>query len=141
MKLSTLLAASFLFGNNIAVAAGKKKASDASSADRFQTYHRRLSPSPLELDDKAFDHLTAPPRDYSVAVILTAGEAKYGCAMCRAFAPEWDLLARSWGKGDKKGEARLLFGTLDFAKGKNTFQKVRFSSTVVKKACLPTTID
>lgn len=100
-------------------------AANSPTKDRFQTYHRQsLSSAPLDLDDKTYDDLTSAPRDYSVAVLLTATEAKYGCQLCRSFAPEWDLLAKSWTKGDKKGDSRLLFGTVDFSKGRDTFQKV-----------------
>jgi hypothetical protein len=96
--------------------------------DRFETY-QALSRSfaPIELDDSIYEDLTAKPRDYHVVVLLTAAEAKYGCQLCRDFQPEWDLLARTWNKGANHDETRLLFGTLDFSHGRNTFQKVMVS--------------
>lgn len=97
----------------------------SSSSDTFSKYYTQsLSSTPLELDDAVYQELTSSARDYSVAVLLTAQEAKYGCHLCREFQPEWHLLAKSWTKGDKYGQSRLLFGTLDFSRGKNTFQKV-----------------
>lgn len=93
--------------------------------DRFQGFHSQsLATSPLKLADSSYDKLTKGPRDYSVAVLLTALEPRFGCVMCREFQPEWDLLANSWVNGDKKGESRLIFGTLDFLDGKDTFQSV-----------------
>lgn len=93
--------------------------------DKFQLYHSRArSSSPLSLDEEAYDDLTSAPRDYSVAILLTAGEAKYGCKVCKEIAPEWNLVAQSWVKGDGKGQSRTLYGTLDFKNGKRTFQKV-----------------
>lgn len=80
--------------------------------------------SPLKLDDSSYEKLTAAPRDYTVAVLLTAQEARFGCQLCRDFQPEWDVVGKSWIRGDKKGNSRLLLGTLDFAEGKGTFQKV-----------------
>lgn len=80
---------------------------------------------PLKLDDKAYDQLTGAPRDYSVAVFLTALDARFGCALCHDVQPEWELLAKSWTKGDQKKESRLVFATLDFMDGKQTFQGVR----------------
>lgn len=129
MKISGPIIASLFFCASSPLASAKKNDRSASDLgkDKFQTYHSRsLSQSShsLDLDDGLYDHLTSPPRDYSVAVLLTATEAKFGCVLCRTFGPEWDLLAKSWNKGDRKGESRLLFGTLDFTKGKNTFQKV-----------------
>lgn len=97
------------------------------TGDRFQKYHsKQLSASgSVKLDDKSYADLTKTPRDYSVAVLLTALEARFGCGLCKDFQPEYELLAKSWSKGDKAGEGRLLFGTLDFLDGKATFQSVR----------------
>ena len=95
------------------------------SATTFDDYHARSQASaPLRLDDASYDDLTAIPRNHSVVVLLTALEARFGCQLCRDFQPEWDLLGRSWAKGDKRGDSRTLLGTLDFTDGKVTFQKV-----------------
>lgn len=103
------------------VALGAKKP----AVDKFQQYHTKaLSSSPLKLDDTIYGKLTTAPRDYSVAILLTALDSRFQCQLCRDFQPEWDLLATSWTKGDKKGESRLIYGTLDFADGKGTFQAV-----------------
>lgn len=103
----------------LAVFAAKKP-----SADKFQDYHSKASP--IKLVDSSYDRLVTVPRDYSVAVLLTALESRFGCGLCRDFQPEWELLARSWSRGDKKGDSRLIYATLDFADGKNTFQSVGF---------------
>jgi oligosaccharyltransferase complex subunit gamma len=103
------------------VALGAKKP----AADKFEQFHNKALSSPvLKLDDNIYGELTSAPRDYSVVVLLTAIEARFGCQLCREFEPEWDLLGKSWNKGDKKAESRLIFGTLDFIDGKNTFQTV-----------------
>jgi oligosaccharyltransferase complex subunit gamma len=100
-------------------------AAKKSSADRFNDFHTKsFSSGALKLDDTSYSELTKSPRDYSVAVLLTALETRFGCVLCREFQPEWDLVAKSWTKGDKKKETRTLFGTLDFIDGKNTFQSV-----------------
>ena len=125
MRLLKLLAASLLSCTALAATKGSK--------DKFATYHARASSGPLELDDKSFEELTSTPRDYSVAVVLTALEARFGCQICKEFQPEWDLITKSYNRGDKIGEGRLLFGTLDFLKGKNTFQKAGFSPRVWKQ--------
>lgn len=99
----------------------------------FDKYHEKfLTSAPLTLEDASYDILTTAPRDYGVAVLLTALEARFGCKLCRDFQPEWDVLSKSWARGDKKGASRMLFGTLDFTDGKATFQKVRstFDDTV-----------
>jgi len=106
------------------------------ATDRFQDFHSKsLLSTPLKLTDSSYARLTKAPRDYSVAVLLTALETKYGCKLCREFQPEWELLAKSWIKGDKKGESRLIYGTLDFGNGKETFQSVRSRRNCSKYTC------
>lgn len=98
----------------------------ANTADRFQTYHAQSKSAPIDLDDSIYSDITSQPHDYYVAVLLTAMEARYGCQLCREFQPEWELVARSWNKGPAR-DSRILFGTLDFGRGKSTFQKVKSS--------------
>lgn len=116
MRWLQLLAASLL---PFTALAAKKPA-----ADRFDDFRSKSLSGPLKLDDAAYAKLTKAPRDYSVAVLLTALETRFGCVLCREFQPEWDLVGKSWTKGDKEAKSRLLFGTLDFVDGKNTFQSV-----------------
>lgn len=105
-------------------------------AEIFSQYHEKfLSSAPLKLDDSSYEALTTTPRDYGVAVLLTALEARFGCALCREFQPEWEVLAKSWARGDKKGKTRMLYGTLDFTDGKATFQKVRVDFNHLRKHC------
>ncbi|KAF2237413.1 oligosaccharyl transferas-like protein subunit [Viridothelium virens] len=117
-------------------ALGAKK----STGDRFkENFGKQISSAPLKLDDDLYKQLTTAPRDYSVAVLLTALEARFGCQLCRDFQPEWEILARSWTKGDKKGDSRLLFGTLDFNDGKATFQSLMLQTAPVLLLFQPTT--
>ena len=91
-------------------------------AERFDAAHAKAQP--IKLDDKSYDALTKAPRDYSAAILLTAMDARFGCQLCNDFQPEWELLGKSWTKGDKEAASRLVFGTLDFMDGKGTFQSV-----------------
>ena len=101
------------------------QAAKKSSTNRFEKYHSKaLSSSPIKLDDASYEGLTTLPRDYSAVILLTALEARFGCNICRDFQPEWELIGKSWAKGDRKGENRVIYGTLDFADGKLSFQKV-----------------
>lgn len=115
--LSALLSAALLAAPSLAA----KK----SPQERFETYHTKsLASAPVKLRDASYRELTRTPRDYSVAVLLTAMEPRFGCQLCREFQPEWDLLARSWVNGDKAGESRIVFGTLDFTDGRDIFMSV-----------------
>ena len=117
MKLLGLLSTALLACTALAA-----KKPNASAYDTYRS--KAISSNPLNIDDKIYEELTTGPRDYSVAVLLTALEAKFGCQLCKNFQPEWDVIARSWQKGDKKGESRLLYTTLDFSNGRATFMKV-----------------
>ncbi|KAK7754018.1 oligosaccharyl transferase subunit ost3/OST6 [Diatrype stigma] len=88
----------------------------------FDDFHAKaVASAPVKLSDSSYKKLTAVPRDHSVAVVLTALDQRYQCGLCHEFQPEWELLARSWTKGDKKAESRVIFSTLDFADGRDTF--------------------
>ncbi|ERT01876.1 oligosaccharyltransferase complex subunit gamma [Sporothrix brasiliensis 5110] len=115
MRWLSLLASSLLCTGGLAA----KKA----AGDTFQQFHaKQLSSAPVKIEDTAYQKLVGgTPRDYSTAVLLTAMDARYGCQLCHEFQPEYDLLARSWTKGDKAGESRLVFTTLDFSDGRDTF--------------------
>lgn len=113
MRVLQFLTAAALSLSAVAV----KKA--PSAYDVFSKKH-----APVSLTEQSYNELTDAPRDYHAAVVFTALDAKYACGVCREFLPEWDVLARSWQRGSKKGDHRLVFGTLDFDQGKNVFIKV-----------------
>jgi oligosaccharyltransferase complex subunit gamma len=117
MKLVGLLAISLL---SCSAFAAKKPA-----ASTFDIYHARaVASTPIAIDDQGYEQVISAPRDYSVVVLLTALEDKFGCKLCRDFHSEWSIIAQSWQKGDKKGESRTLFATIDFSRGRATFVKV-----------------
>ncbi|GAP83088.1 putative OST3 OST6 family protein [Rosellinia necatrix] len=119
---------------------GSFAAKSSSSADRFKTFHTQaVSSSPLKLSDASYKKLTSAPRDYSVAVLLTALDAKYGCQLCGMFQPEWDILGKSWIQGDKTGESRLILSTLDFSDGRETFMSLGLQTAPVLLLFQPTT--
>jgi oligosaccharyltransferase complex subunit gamma len=121
MRLLSLLSLTLLGSAPTLTLAAKK-----TSEERFHLYHSKaLSSTPIKLSDPSYRELTSTPRDYSVAVLLTAMDSRYGCQLCREFQPEWELLARSWTSGDKQGESRTVFGTLDFGDGRDIFMSVR----------------
>jgi oligosaccharyltransferase complex subunit gamma len=110
------------------------------AASKFDGYlGQALSSSPFEVDDASYNDLTSAPRDYSAAVLLTALDARFGCQLCKMFQPEWEILASSWIKKDRKGDTKVLFATLDFANGRNTFQKLQLQTAPILLLFPPTT--
>ncbi|KZZ94326.1 oligosaccharyl transferase subunit [Moelleriella libera RCEF 2490] len=133
MRLLSILASA------CALVAGAS-AAKLSSEERFDKFSRlSRSSTPIVLNDASYKSLTSTPRDYSVAVVLTAEDARFGCQLCREFKPEWDLLAQSWTKGDRKQESRLLFGVLDFTEGRDTFMSLGLQTAPVLLLFPPTT--
>lgn len=116
MKLLTLV---FAF---LCLAINSLSADTASN--KFERYQSLSRLGPIALNDASFEDITSKPRDYHVAIVMTATEARFGCVICREFEPEWELIADSWNKGSKQEGLKLLFGTLDFRNGRGTFQKV-----------------
>lgn len=93
--------------------------------ERFAEFlAKQQSSAPIKLTEESYRAVTATPRNYSVAVLLTALEPRLGCRMCTDFQPEWDVLTRSWSRADRLGESRVLFGTLDFEEGRDVFMSV-----------------
>ena len=103
------------------------------TGDRFLDFYSKQASNaaPVKLDDTSYGEITKAPRNYSAAILLTALEARFGCSLCNDFQPEWELLAKSWTKGDKEMQSRLLFATLDFVDGKNTFQSVGYKGAEI----------
>ncbi|KAI0143858.1 hypothetical protein F4776DRAFT_442562 [Hypoxylon sp. NC0597] len=125
---------------SLALPFGSLAAKKSSSLDRYSEFYAQAqASSPLKLTDASYKKLTSAPRDYSVAVLLTAMDARFGCQLCSDFQPEWDVLAKSWIKGDKNGESRLIFGTLDFSNGRETFISLGLQSAPVLLFFQPTT--
>lgn len=121
MRWSSFLVPFSLLGAGVGVLAAK-----SDPANTFQQFHQKaLSSNPIKLDDASYKKVTGMPRDYTVAVLLTALDARYACQMCRDFDPEWKLLSKSWIKGDKAGNSKTLFTVLDFNDGRDTFMSVR----------------
>ncbi|KAL2017849.1 hypothetical protein VTK56DRAFT_1594 [Thermocarpiscus australiensis] len=117
---------------SLSLLAAGSLAAKKSTEERFKTYHTKaLSSSPIKLGETSYRELTSTPRDYTVAVLLTAMDARFGCQLCREFQPEWDLLSRSWVGGDKAGESRLIFGTLDFMDGRDVFMSLGLQTAPV----------
>jgi oligosaccharyltransferase complex subunit gamma len=91
--------------------------------DKFERFQSLSHGGAIDLNDKTYNEITAAPRDYFTAVLLTAMDSRFGCVLCREFQPEWDIIARSWNKGQVE-DINLVFGTLDFTDGKETFKNV-----------------
>lgn len=62
----------------------------------------------VRLTDKTFDKVVGGPRDYTVAVFLTAAQPQYGCQFCRMVGPSIEKLAYSWNKDHPNGDGFFI---------------------------------
>ncbi|KAJ4395888.1 oligosaccharyl transferase subunit ost3/OST6 [Gnomoniopsis smithogilvyi] len=109
-------------------------------SQRFLDLHKKaLASAPVKLDDASYKKATSLPRDYSVAVLLTATDPRFGCQMCREFGPDWNLLSSQWTKGDKAGDSKVVFTVLDFNDGRDTFMSLGLQTAPVLLLFPPTT--
>ncbi|CRG84667.1 Magnesium transporter protein 1 [Talaromyces islandicus] len=106
--------------------------------DKFERFQSLSHGGPIELNDKTYNEITAAPRDYFTTVLLTAIDSRFGCVLCREFQPEWDIIARSWNKGQVE-DTKMIFGTLDFTDGKETFKKLMLQTAPVVLVFPPST--
>lgn len=134
MRWSSILLPFYLLGAGVLAA-------KSDPANTFNDFHQKqLSSTPVKLEDATYKKVTGLPRDYTVAVLLTALDSRYACQMCRDFDPEWRLLSKSWAKGDKAGDSRTLFTVLDFNDGRDTFMSVCAQSSTLVSYFIPSLV-
>ncbi|KAK6345291.1 oligosaccharyl transferase subunit ost3/OST6 [Orbilia javanica] len=105
------------------------------ASDKYQTFAGLASSSKgtkgvVLLNDQLFGDITSPHRNFTSVVLFTALDARFGCALCRDFQPEFDLLGNSWHKEHPQSDG-LFFGVLDFTVGKQTFQRLGMSTAPI----------
>lgn len=73
-----------------------------------------------------YDLIVAPPRNYSVAVLLTAVNSGVNCVPCQKFQPSYENLAKGWSSAanDEEELNSLIFSVVEFKDGKEIFQRV-----------------
>ncbi|RKO85603.1 hypothetical protein BDK51DRAFT_12119, partial [Blyttiomyces helicus] len=80
----------------------------------------------LKLDTQEFTLFTQKPRNYSIVTILTALSPQHGCAPCRDFAGELELVAQAWARANVPH--RLYISTLDYMDGREVFAKLQLTT-------------
>jgi len=85
----------------------------------------------IKLNDKTYDLLTSPDRDWSVSVHFTALDKRRRCNPCREFDPSWNAVAKAWSTVPRSERDNHFFATLDFDDGHTVFQKLGLASAPV----------
>ncbi|KAF9075284.1 dolichyl-diphosphooligosaccharide-protein glycotransferase [Rhodocollybia butyracea] len=82
----------------------------------------------IRLDASTFDLLTAPNRDWSVAIQFTALDPRRRCTPCKEFDPSWNAVAKAWTTVSAEQRDNHFFATLDFDEAPTVFQKLNLAS-------------
>lgn len=88
-----------------------------------------IVPLTSQLYDELLQDTPSNPRDYSVSIILTALNPKFGCQPCVGFDKEHKEVAKQWwnrpeNRKDRSNQMRHVFAVLDFEKGQDIFKRV-----------------
>ncbi|KAF8636581.1 hypothetical protein AX17_003392 [Amanita inopinata Kibby_2008] len=92
----------------------------------------------INLDADTFDLLTAPKRNWSASIQLTALDPKRRCGPCREFDSSWNAVAAAWAHIPKEHRDNHFFATVDFDNGHTVFQKLGLASAPVAYVYPPT---
>ncbi|QRW00286.1 magnesium transporter protein 1 [Ceratobasidium sp. AG-Ba] len=83
----------------------------------------------IKLDSALYDTLTASGREWSAVVQLTAMGDQFKCAPCKEFNPNFNAVAKAWySKVPAEKRDTHFFATLDFADGRDVFQRLGLNS-------------
>jgi oligosaccharyltransferase complex subunit gamma len=86
----------------------------AASLNAEQVKNIKTQNGIIRLTDKTFSAIVQGPRDYSIAVLLTAEGVQYGCQFCKLVGPQYQTLAHSWREQHPDGN-NLFFAVADIA--------------------------
>lgn len=75
----------------------------------------------IHLNDRNFKEIVGGPRDYTIAVLLTAEGPHFGCGFCKLFGPVFGRVASSWNMEHPEGDG-LFFGVADISDSQGTYQ-------------------
>lgn len=83
----------------------------------------------IKLDTALYETLTASDREWSAVVQLTAMGDQFKCAPCKEFNPNFNAVAKAWhAKVPADKRDTHFFATLDFADGRDVFQRLGLNS-------------
>ncbi|KZO95177.1 oligosaccharyl transferase subunit OST3/OST6 family [Calocera viscosa TUFC12733] len=85
----------------------------------------------IKLTPTLFNALTAPNREWSAAIQLTALSPQFRCSPCTEFNPSFKAVAKAWSKVPAEQRDQHFFATLDFLEGQDIFKRLGLSSAPV----------
>ncbi|KAI6005925.1 hypothetical protein EDD15DRAFT_2154727 [Pisolithus albus] len=85
----------------------------------------------IRLDERTFDLLTSPNRDWSAAIQLTALNPQRRCGPCKEFGPSFQAVAKAWSTVTPEQRNNHFFASIDFDDAFQVFKKLGIMSAPV----------
>ncbi|KAI6099872.1 hypothetical protein EDD16DRAFT_1763999 [Pisolithus croceorrhizus] len=85
----------------------------------------------IRLDERTFDLLTSPNRDWSAAIQLTALNPQRRCGPCKEFGPSFQAVAKAWSTVNPEQRNNHFFASIDFDDAFQVFKKLGIMSAPV----------
>ncbi|KIM65292.1 hypothetical protein SCLCIDRAFT_539085 [Scleroderma citrinum Foug A] len=85
----------------------------------------------IRLNERTFDLLTSPNRDWSASIQLTALNPQRRCAPCKEFDPSFHAVAKAWSTAPQEHRKNHFFASMDFDDAHQVFQKLGIMSAPV----------
>lgn len=90
-------------------------------------------------NDQMLDQILANKRDYTVALLLSTTNDRFGCHFCNILGPDYHIVASSWRKKNPDGN-KLYFVFGEFEECTRSFQKLSLTSVPSFKIYLPNAV-
>jgi len=81
--------------------------------------------------EKYRQYVKAPPRNYSIILMLTALAPQRKCSICKEVNAEYQILASSWKYSNGFSNHNLFFVMVDFDEGSDVFQSLKLNTAPV----------
>lgn len=137
MKMITLLCISFIFFSYPFQCDAKQKKSKESTNIQLEQKLQGLvdlnnrRPVIRMNGEKYRQYVKAPPRNYSIILMLTALAPQRKCSICKEVNTEYQILASSWKYSNGFSNHNLFFVVVDFDEGSDVFQSLKLNTAPV----------
>lgn len=82
----------------------------------------------VTIDERTFEMLTLPNREWSSTIIFTAMDPRRKCGPCKSFQPAFDTVAKAWTKVAPEHRNQHFFAYANFEDAMSVFSKVGVQS-------------
>lgn len=93
----------------------------------------------VHANDQMLDQILSNKRDYTVALLLSTTNERFGCNFCKVLGPDYNVVADSWHKKNPSG-SKLYFVYGEFEECQRSFQRLSLTSVPSFKIYSPNAV-